>query len=198
MEKRIINQTQKPTEQEFEYKEQELVEIFNDTVGSVGYTIGERDTIFDPKTSKKIPMKDLYDVVNTRGGRVLFEDRLLVCRNNKVNEHFGIPIMDKYNPDTQGIIEVFKTGTAAQLEEILQYCSDGVMAKIVETAVNLPLDNLTLAQLIEEYSGRKIMGAIKEYQDEKLSKISLGEKPQIVNKTLDPSNPPRRTKQVVK
>lgn len=182
------------------YDDHYQIELKNESTGSAGYTANGKDVILEPFTSRKVPYKDIYEVANTAAGKSMFMAGVFVINDNALNEHFGLPLIGKYNPNADDIIRLFKQGTLEDLEELLQYCSEPILGKIAELAVNLPLENLTFAKLIQDYSGKPILSSIEEYQENNLAPVQLDpDKGTMRSKNMsDNAKPAARTKKVVK
>ncbi len=182
------------------YQDHDIIEIRNESTGSAGYVAAGKVVILDPFTTRKVPYKELYEVVNTGTGRSMFEAGVFVCLDNAINEHFGLPLNGKYHPTADAIIQLFGSGTVEDMEELLQYCSEHILNKIVELAINLPLENLTFAKMIQDYSGKPVLSAIEEYQNDNLSSVELNKNKSAVKSRniTDDDKPVARAKKVVK
>ena len=168
-----------------------MVTLYNDYPSSVGYTT-ERGVskIFPIGTSKRVSVEELLEVVNSIGGRTLLVSNILLVKDSDVREFLGLNPLDKYNPDSAKIKELFKTATQDEFEGILQYCSNTTLEKIVMLAVDTSLGDLTKIGLIKKYSGKDISEIIKENMETKSDKTSA---PPVANKPI--KRTPRKPKE---
>lgn len=144
-----------------------IVEVFNDHHSSVGYKLDRITRSFDIGTAKKIKMDELYELVNTKGGKFLLEENMLLIKDSSVREALGIKPLTKYSPSTKEIQEMLVNGKIQVLEELLQYCSDTTLEKIVRKAIDLPLENMAKARLIKSYSGIDVISIMQEQAEDK-------------------------------
>lgn len=144
-----------------------LVEVSNDYNSSVGYNVGRNTRTWDKGTSKKIKMGELYEVVNTKGGRFILEEGMLLVKDSLVRENLGLQPLDKYSPDLSALEEILLVAPDAELEDLLQYCSDTTIEKIVDKSLELPIQSMSKAKLIYVYSGSDIISMLKEQDSDK-------------------------------
>ena len=144
-----------------------LVEVINDYNSSVGYNVGRNTRTWDKGTSKKIKMGELYEVVNTKGGKFILEQGMLLVKDSIVRESLGLPPLDKYSPDLKQLEDILLIAPDAELEELLQYCSDTTIEKIVNKSLELPVQSMSKAKLIHVYSGSDIISMLKEQGSDK-------------------------------
>ena len=154
-----------------ELNEKTLIEVFNDNTCNTGYVlqngktrVWERDPNFI--TMKKVPLGELEEAMSSRGARQLLMDNKLLIKDSQVREHLDLPVLDKYNPTLEEIKEILKEESSERLEEVLQYCNDSTLDKVVEVSIEMPIRNLTKAELISQYSGTNILDAIKLGQED--------------------------------
>jgi len=178
-----------------ELNEKTLIEVFNDNTCNTGYVLQDGKTrIWERSPNfiamKKVPLGELEEAMNSKGARSLFMDNRLLIKDNQVREHLDLPVLDKYNPTLEEIKEILKEESSERLEEVLQYCTDSTLNKIVQISIEMPIRNLTKAELISQYSGTNILDAIRlEQEDEAESKTetkkesSTDEKPRRRKKT---------------
>ncbi len=168
----------------------QLVDVFNDYTSTVFYVHNKIEKVWDrPGAVKKIPLMELYEVANTRGGRVLFQENMLLVKDSEIREFIGLEPLSKYTPTLEEIADLLQNKPIEELEEILQYCSDRTLEKVVESAISLPIHSLTKGSLIHEYSGINVVQAI---EDRKEAAVTTS-----ADQKTDTDTPPKRRKKVV-
>lgn len=142
--------------------EKTMVKVLNNSTGSVGYTVEGVTRKFDRiNAEKNISFGELLNLFNTAGGRELFEEDLLLINDNTIREELSLRPLDKYIVDEKGIKELFKS-TPSELEDVLQNCTDLILEKITQTAINLPLKDVDMINLIKSYSGIDVYNIIED------------------------------------
>ena len=141
---------------------QTMVEVFNDSTGNVGYKTATISRDFMPKSKKDIEVKELIDLLNTPGGKYLLDTNKLLIKNRDVRNFLGIEPIDDYNLTRDLANEILASGDLVKLEQVLQYCSDESLTKIVEEAIAMSISSIPQANLIKAYSGYDIIEAIAE------------------------------------
>lgn len=147
-----------------------MIEVFNNQQsGSIGYTVDKVSRVWQfPGSMKKIRMEELYDAWNLRGGRILFTSGALLIKDSEAREALGLEPLDKYVLTNEETIELLKNKESSELEDVLQYCSNFVLEKIVEAAVTIPISDMGKANLIKKYSGIDIIKLIQEAEIDKI------------------------------
>jgi hypothetical protein len=140
----------------------DLVRIFNNDSGSVSYATPKITRTFSIKESyKDVSVEEIQDALNELGVRFLFEEGILLIKDPKVREHFGFSELDDYIKDTDEIKEILN-GDRETLIDFLKYCSETMLQKIVDVAVDLEDVKMDYIVLIEKFSGKDISSMIKE------------------------------------
>lgn len=159
-----------------------MVKVFNNSTGSVGYTVDNITRKFDkPNSFRDVEFKELQDLFNTAGGRELFSEDILLIKDNSIREELSLHPMDKYILDEKGIKELFSKSDD-ELEDVLQNCTDLILEKITQVAIDLPLNDLGKVNLVKTYTGLDIYSVIEEKKEDKPEK-----------KTTTPTGKPKRT-----
>jgi len=139
-----------------------MVKVLNNDTGSVGYTVEGVTRKFDRiNAEKNISFGELRDLFNVAGGRELFEEDLLMIKDNRVREELSLRPLDKYIIDEAGIKQLFKS-TPKELEDVLENCTDLILEKITQTALKLPLKDVDMINLIKSYSGVDVYNIIED------------------------------------
>ena len=147
-----------------------LVEVFNDYHSSVGYKLDRITRSLDKGTAKKIKMGELYELANSKGGKFLLEQNMLLIKEATVRESLGLKPIDKYSPTFEQIQELIDSGSKKELEDVLMYCSETTLEKIVQKAIAMPIKDLDKARLIQAYSGSDILTIIKEKEENEIQR----------------------------
>ena len=144
-----------------------LVEISNDSFSIVGYNTDKIKRDFPVGAKRQISLDEIEDVMNVPGGEVLFKENLLLIKDGKVREHLGLPALDEFNLTREQIRTLLATGDEGKLEEVLQFCTDPVLNKIVQESLDMKITSFAIAGLIKAYSGTDVLQIIKEKMEEK-------------------------------
>ena len=172
----------------------QLVDVFNDYTSTVFYKHNNIYRSWDrPGAVKKIPLHELYEVANTKGGRILFYENMLLVKDSKAREYIGLEPLNEFNPISEEIKEIVKNGTQEQLEKILKYCSDTTLEKLIKIAIDLPIQSVSKASLIQDYSGTDILGIIQEKKEMAKESSSQAKQEEVAPET----NKPIRRKKVI-
>ena len=138
------------------------VTVYNEFGGSLSYPT-ERGTRFMPVDSyREVEVKELSDLIGSFGGRGAFEKGFLVIKDDRVKEYLGLEMNRKYELNKDEIKELLLSHDMPKIEEFLQFCSDETLEKCIRTAVDIPLKDLNIANLIRAYSGVNVIDAIQE------------------------------------
>lgn len=164
------------------------VEVFNDFHSSVSYKLDRIERTWDLKEVKKIKVSELYEAVNKKGGRFLFEQNILLIKDSAIRDVLGLQPLDKYSLSQDKIATLLKDAPLKELEDVLMYCSETTLSKVVQKAIDLPISDMTKANLIQSYSGMDIISIIKEREDTEIDKST----------TEDGDETPVRRKRVIK
>jgi len=149
-----------------ELNDNSKVEVKNDYTCSAIYKTDKITRVFEKGTKKLITIEELYNAVNTKAGKVLFDEGILLIKDERVREMLGLKALDKYSPDYEQIGKLLEDGSVEELEALLQYCTDSTLEKIIEKAIELPIQDLNKAKLIHSYSGKDIINIVREKEEE--------------------------------
>ena len=172
-----------------EINDETIVEVYNDYHSSVSYKLDRITRSWDIGTVKKIKVAELYEAVNMKGGRYLFEQNILLIKESAVREALGLKVLDKYDISQKEIVELLQSGDRETLEDLLAYCSETTLSKIVQKAIDMPLSDMNKANLIKAYSGIDIVAVIKEKEESETPKSDV---------TPSDGEAPARRRRVVK
>lgn len=145
------------------FNENTMVEVFNNSEGSVGYKTDKIARTWSlPNTMKRVKLEEIYEVCNTKGGRAMLEDGTLLIKDSEIRETLGLNPLTKYVVTTAELQKIFTQSKIEDLEELLQYCSESIFEKIIALAISLPLQDMEKLNLIKRYSGIDIYSIIQD------------------------------------
>ena len=141
-----------------------LVEVFNTSTGSVSYK-PEMSTISRKwerqNAVKKVELGELKNVVATIGGYTLFEEDILLIKDNTIREILGLNPITTYVKTLPELTQMLKAGTKAELVDFVENCTQDMLDAVVKTAIDTKLSDLNKVKVIEDYSGVKVVDHIK-------------------------------------
>ena len=137
------------------------IKIINDCDYKVGYVVpGFVPKTLEPYTTIEIDSKELLALASMAGGRTLLEEKMLLLENEELYQQFGIyPNEDDYTTDE--IIELVVPTRINELDDILSYCSDSTLDKII-THVIASVDDYNIIQLVQNRTKKDITGMKEE------------------------------------
>ncbi len=170
-----------------------MVKLYNESGGPFYYVTEHVKRNFPEGGSREVPLKELKDLILTKGHRGAFDRGYLIIRDERVRELFALEPLSNYNIGQKEMIELLEKKDMDALEDFLQYTSDENLEKIVRVAVDLPVEDLNKANLIASYSGYNIISLISEKKEQKAAATGVRQK---VGATApdDPATPARRKK----
>jgi hypothetical protein len=139
----------------------DTIRITNDCAYRVGYVLpGFVPKTLEPFTTIEIDSKELLALASSSGGRVLLEEKMLLLDNTELYQEFGIyPNEDDYTTDE--IIELVVPSNIQELDDILSYCSDSTLDKII-THVIASVDDYNIIQLVQNRTKKDITSMKQE------------------------------------
>ena len=144
-------------------KDDTLIEVWNNHGWGVSYVTDK--VVRTWQTSgmvKKVPFGELYEAASFKGNRVLFAEGALLIKDNEVRERLDLPPLDEYTLDLEGMKTLLESGDKNKIEDFLQYCSNMALDALVQVAINIPVSDVKLAQLISKYAKVDVLSAIQE------------------------------------
>lgn len=149
------------------------VEVVNNTESTIGYiTPDGRKSIWPAPTRrvrevrKRVRLTELYDAMGKPSVVKMLSEGALLIRDNEAREVLGLDPLDEYILDAKETEELLLEGSQEKMEEVLQYCSDAILNRIVDRAIELPLRDWSKIKLIESYSNRKVGDAIRAFEED--------------------------------
>jgi hypothetical protein len=150
-----------------ELKDNMVVEVINNSTGSVSY-YSELSRIHrkwdKPESKKKISLEELRELVSASGGYELLENFLLI-KDMDVREELGLPVNKEYMLDDKEIKALLKKSVDT-IETTLENTSESIKEKIAQAAIDTKLSDLDKLEVIKEHSGVDVLFAIQEKKEE--------------------------------
>lgn len=142
-----------------------LIKVTNRDRGFVGYTIPDLHNlhrVFKSGETKEVPMEELRKLCfnTSEGGRRILEKYLIIHNEDAVKELLTQVEPEYYYTD-ENVKTLLTQGTLAQLEDCLNFGTEGVINLVKKYAVELEINEFTKRQLIQEKTGLDVTNAIK-------------------------------------
>jgi pyruvate-formate lyase-activating enzyme len=150
-----------------ELKDNMMVEVINNSTGSVSYysefsrTVRKWDK---PSTIKKISLEELRELVGSSGGYELLENFLLI-KDMDVREELGLPVNKEYMLGEKEIKALLKKSVDV-LENTLENTSESIKDKIAQIAIETKVSDLDKLEVIKDHTGVDVLFAIQEKKEE--------------------------------
>jgi len=141
------------------------VTLKNVSGGSASVIIDNRLKQFPfPDMTVEVTKKELLDLYNHRGGRVMLQEDIIRVMEADARELIGLDPIDEYMLDGEGFKELF-TKNEEKIEDFLTYCSDSMLERAVDEAIAQKISNTRIMSIIEEFSGKKLGAVLDEKLD---------------------------------
>jgi hypothetical protein len=150
-----------------ELKDNMMVEVINNSTGSVSYysELTRMHRKWDkPDSKKKVSLEELRELVSASGGYELLENFLLI-KDMDVREELGLPVNKEYMLDEKEIKALLKKSVDT-IETTLENTSESIKEKIAQAAIDTKLSDLDKLEVIKEHSGVDVLFAIQEKKEE--------------------------------
>lgn len=135
--------------------------ITNDTKHRVGYFItGILPRTLAPGASLDIPEAEAFAVASDQGGRVLLEEKALILQTAEDYETLGI-FPTEYELSYVEARELLQSGDVVELDNIISYCSETTLDKIIEITV-AEISDYNIISLVANRTKKDINGAKEE------------------------------------
>lgn len=137
--------------------------VKNASGGSMGFNIdGKYKKMPFADMEKQLTLDEIQDIYDSRGGRVLIEEDLLMIKDSGVRKDVAnLAPLDEYVLDAKGF-ELLFSDTMTKIEDFLMYCSDTMLIRAVDEAVRLKIGDITTINLLKEYAGQDISAIVDE------------------------------------
>jgi hypothetical protein len=149
-----------------------MVEVFNNDTGSVSYysEYNRIKRLWDkPDSVKKIELEEIKDQMNTRGGAVLFQESILLIKDNAIREELGLSNLPEFLIDNVGVGELLKK-EVEEIKSTLENAPDTIKEKVASIAIEQEIKDMDKIEVVKDITGVDVYSAIKEKKEEKQSK----------------------------
>ena len=159
------------------------IKVYKNMVGSLSYLFDGREKFWDDSTEyKNLEAREIQDILATSDGMRLFEQNMLIIKENENREYFGLaPILDEIL-DANKIKEILLSGDVNKIEDVVSTSTDNELDLIVDVAIKEKLQDRNAIKVVEDYTGLELT--------EDLAELAKVEKP--VEKTVE--GKPKREK----
>lgn len=144
------------------------VRVYNEFGGIYTYKTEFVTRKFARKGYKDIELSELKDLVFKEGLIAPFTRGHLIIKDERVREILGLEALGEYNLNEDGMVDLLKEANLPKIETFLQYTSDDNIKKFLRVAVQLPIKDLDIANLIQAYTGRNVIQIIRDKSDEEV------------------------------
>lgn len=140
-----------------------MIKVVNKFGGTVGYDVPDlrvhRD--FYPHEQKQISFNELERLSFLPGGKVILSEYLEIKDEEAAKMLFGKEPEPEYHYSNKDIEELMKVGTLEQFLDCLDFAPESVLENIKDMAVNLPLNDVSKRNAIQEKLGFDVSKAIE-------------------------------------
>lgn len=145
----------------------EKIRVYNRSNSTVFYKDEDtnRTRTWEPSTIGKESYKDLdfeeiERVVNTRGGKILFEEYLLI-KDKKVCEELDLTCPKEYFYDVDEVKRILESGTDFEVVDMIENGPEGIKDIIKQVAIEMKLDSSRKRKIIKDRLGFDVNFAIE-------------------------------------
>jgi hypothetical protein len=148
-------------------KDEEVIEVSNKVMGTVVYTIPERNNLvrtFRSKEKKKITMDELRAMSYNPASLNILRNYLTINNKEAAQELLG-EVEPEYFYTTEDIKTLLASGTLEQFEDFLNFAPDGAIDQMKNLAVSTKLNDNRKRELIKERLEFDVTHAIELLED---------------------------------
>ena len=140
-----------------------MVKVINKFNGTVGYDVPEMGVHrnFYPKESKEISFEELERLSFVPGGDVILKNYLEIIDEDAIMALFNEKPEPEYHYSENDVKQLLTTGTLDQFLDCLDFAPDVIKDMIKDLAVELPLNDMTKRQAIQDKLGFDVTRAIE-------------------------------------
>ena len=151
-----------------ELTDSSMVRVYNEFGGTYTYQTEFVKRKFTRKGYKDVELKELKDLVFKEGISGPFTRGHLIIKDERAREILGLEPLGEYNLDEEGMTELLKSRDLKKIEAFLKYTSDDNIKKILRVAVQLPVKDLDVANMLQAYTGRNVIQIIRDKEEEQV------------------------------
>lgn len=171
-----------------------LVRVTNEFGGVVTYTTERISKTFLVDTFKDVPLSELKEVCFVSGQSALFTKGYLMIKDERARAALNLEPLGKNNLDEPGMRVLLASGKLADIEEFLQYCSNENLDKLLKVAVDMPIKDLDVANLIQAYTKINLISVIRDRMEEDVAETGIRKR--IDGKAPENPSTPVRGRQI--
>lgn len=140
-----------------------MVKVINKFSGTVGYDVPEMGVHrnFYPKESKDISFEELERLSFIPGGDVILRNYLEIVDEEAIVALFNEKPEPEYHYSEEDVKKLLTTGSLDQFLDCLDFAPDVIKDMIKDLAVELPLNDMTKRQAIQNKLGFDVTKAIE-------------------------------------
>ena len=131
------------------------IRVYNRSNSSVFYKDEEtgKTRVWEPaingvETYKDLTFDEIQRVVNSRGGKILFEEYLTI-KDKAICDELDIKCPKEYFYDIKEITKILQSGTDFELVEMLENAPEGVKDSVKQIAIEIRLDSSRKRDIIK-------------------------------------------------
>ena len=173
-----------------------LVRVSNEFGGVVTYTTERMSRSFLADTFKDISLSELKEVCFISGQSALFTKGYLMIKDERAREALDLEPLGKNNLDEAGMKVLLLERNLKNIEEFIQFCSNENLEKLLKVAVEMPIKDLDVANLIQAYTKVNVIAAIQDRLEDTIAET--GVRKRVDGKAPEDSNTPLRGRQIPK
>lgn len=139
-----------------------IIKVTNRSNGRVGYTIPDLNNLhrsFIAGETKEVSMEELRKLSWIAGGKVLLDKYLIIEDQDAIKEIMG-EVEPEYYYTEEDVVNLLTNGTLEQLQDCLDFASEGVIELVKNMAVKLPVNSVAMRQEILKKTGFNVDKAI--------------------------------------
>lgn len=142
--------------------------VVNKYSGSVGYTVPDLkvNRTFYPGERKEITFEELERLSFTPGGEVILKEYLQIKNPEAIAALLNAPPEVEYYYTKENIKNLMTNGSLDQFLDCLDFAPEAIKETIKQLAVDLPLNDVSKRQAIQEKLGFNVTRAIEIQETE--------------------------------
>ena len=151
--------------------ENKKIRVYNRSNSTVFYKDEEtnKTRVWEPvirgnESYKDLPFDEIERMLNNRGGRVLFEEYLLI-KDKDICDELELECPEEYFYDTKKIIEILEKGSDFDLVKMIKNSPEGIKDSIKQIAIEIQLDSSRKRKIIKDQLGFDVNFAIENNID---------------------------------
>jgi len=173
-----------------------VVNVYNNTQGTIGYTlpggkvrVWPAPSLQKPIIFQKVKFEELVEAINVPAIFDMLDGNALLIKDAAVREELEISELDDYTMDSEVLLRFFEESTEEEFEDLLLYCSNAMFTKIIDLAIQNPIESVKKNRIIENYSGKDVLKMAKELEEEKRDEAPTTQRRIVQQPQAKPAEP---------